>query len=75
MVITGGASQLHGMREVVATARLGLPVRLLVCRSSFNGLPESGAGVVVFAAVAGLLVCCLRTLHHAFEMPHEANWP
>jgi cell division protein FtsA len=69
VVITGGASQLHGMREF-ATARLGLPVRIGL-PTSFNGLPElarSGG----FATVAGLLVCACEP-DHAFEMPHEAK--
>ena len=69
VVITGGASQLHGMREF-ATARLGVPVRIGL-PTSFGGLPElarSGG----FAAVAGLLVCASEP-DHAYDMPHEAK--
>ena len=69
VVITGGASQLHGMREF-ATARLGVPVRIGL-PSGFSGLPElarSGG----FAAVAGLLVCASEP-NHAFDIPHEAK--
>ncbi len=69
MVVTGGASQLHGMREF-ATSRLGLPVRLGL-PSGFQGLPElakSGG----FAAVAGLLVAACEP-NGACEMPHEAK--
>jgi cell division protein FtsA len=69
VVITGGASQLHGMREF-ATARLGLPVRVGL-PAGFNGLPDlarSGG----FAAVAGLLVCASEP-EQAYDMPHEAK--
>jgi cell division protein FtsA len=69
VVITGGSSQLHGMREF-ATARLGLPVRIGL-PASFSGLPElarSGG----FAAVAGLLVCASEP-DLAYDMPQEAK--
>jgi cell division protein FtsA len=69
VVITGGASQLHGMREYV-TDRLGLPVRL-GAPMGFNSLPElakSGG----FAAVAGLLVSACDPAC-TYEMPHEAK--
>jgi cell division protein FtsA len=69
VVITGGASQLHGMREF-AMARLGLPVRVGL-PAGFNGLPDlarSGG----FAAVAGLLVCASEP-EQAYDMPHEAK--
>jgi cell division protein FtsA len=69
LVLTGGASQLHGMREFVMSrmglaARIGLP-------TGFQGLPElarSGS----FAAVAGLLVVACEP-SNACEMPHEAK--
>jgi cell division protein FtsA len=69
IVITGGASQLHGMREFVGD-RLGLPARLGL-PIGFNGLPElakSGG----FAAVSGLLVAACEP-SNTFEMPHEAK--
>jgi cell division protein FtsA len=69
VVITGGSSQLHGMREF-ATARLGLPVRVGL-PTGFNGLPDlarSGG----FAAVAGLLVCASEP-EQAYDMPVEAK--
>jgi cell division protein FtsA len=69
VVITGGASQLHGMREF-ASSRLGLPVRIGL-PSGFQGLPElakSGG----FAAVAGLLVAACEP-NASCEMPHEAK--
>jgi cell division protein FtsA len=69
VVVTGGASQLHGMREF-ATSRLGLPVRIGL-PNGFQGLPElakSGG----FAAVAGLLVAACEP-NAACEMPHEAK--
>jgi cell division protein FtsA len=69
VVMTGGASQLHGVREF-ATSRLGLPVRIGL-PNGFQGLPElakSGG----FSAVAGLLVAACEP-NAAFEMPHEAK--
>jgi cell division protein FtsA len=69
VVITGGASQLHGMREF-ATSRLGLPVRIGL-PNGFQGLPElakSGG----FAAVAGLLVAACEP-QSACEMPDDAK--
>ncbi len=69
IVITGGSSQLHGIREF-ATSRLGLPVRIGL-PTGFQGLPElarSGG----FAAVAGLLVCASEP-EQSCEMPHEAK--
>jgi cell division protein FtsA len=69
VVITGGASQLHGAREF-ATSRLGLPVRLGQ-PMGLQGLPElakSGG----FAAVAGLLVAACEP-KATCEMPHEAK--
>jgi cell division protein FtsA len=69
VVITGGASQLHGMREF-AMARLGLPVRI-GATSGFSGLPElarSGS----FAVVAGLLLTAVEP-SATCEMPHEAK--
>jgi cell division protein FtsA len=69
VVITGGASQLHGTREF-ATSRLGLPVRIGL-PSGFQGLPElakSGG----FAAVAGLLVAACEP-QSACEMPDDAK--
>lgn len=69
VVITGGASQLHGMREF-ATSRLGLPVRIGL-PTGLQGLPElakSGG----FAAVAGLLVAACEP-NMACDMPYEAR--
>jgi cell division protein FtsA len=69
VVMTGGAAQLHGVREF-ASSRLGLPVRLGL-PSGFQGLPElarSGG----FAAVAGLLVAACEP-SSACEMPIEAR--
>ena len=51
-VLTGGASQLGGVRELAATI-LDRPVRL-GRPSSLRGLPESASGPA-FAAAAGLL--------------------
>jgi cell division protein FtsA len=69
VVITGGSSQLHGMREF-STSRLGLPVRIGL-PTGFQGLPDmarSGG----FAAVAGLLVCASEP-EQSREMPDEAK--
>jgi cell division protein FtsA len=69
VVITGGASQLHGAREFAAS-RLGLPVRIGL-PMGFQGLPDlakSGG----FAAVSGLLVASCEN-DTTCEMPHEAK--
>jgi cell division protein FtsA len=69
MVITGGGSQLHGMREF-ATSRFNLPVRLGV-PIGFHNMPDlakSGS----FAAVAGLLVAA-REPEATCEMPLDAK--
>jgi cell division protein FtsA len=69
VVITGGASQLHGMREF-ATSRLGLPVRN-GSPMGYQNLPDAGKSAA-FAAVAGLLVmACEPAL--TCEMPDEAR--
>lgn len=69
VVITGGASQLHGMREF-ATSRLSLPVRN-GAPMGFQNLPDAGKSAA-FATVAGLLVmACEPAL--ACEMPDEAR--
>ena len=69
IVLTGGASQLHGIREF-ATARLGLPVRLGT-PMGFHGLPDlarSGG----FATVAGLLVAACEP-QATCDMPLDAR--
>jgi cell division protein FtsA len=69
VVITGGASQLHGMREF-ATTRLSLPVRN-GSPMGFQNLPDAGKSAA-FATVTGLLVtACEPAL--ACEMPDEAR--
>jgi cell division protein FtsA len=69
IVITGGASQLHGAREFMS-ARLGLPVRSGL-PTGFNGLPET-AQSGGFATVAGLLVAACEP-RATCEMPYEAK--
>lgn len=69
VVITGGASQLHGMREF-ATSRLGLPVRI-GAPSGFQGLPDV-ARSAGFAAVSGLLVASAQP-ESVYDMPNEAR--
>jgi cell division ATPase FtsA len=69
IVITGGASQLHGMREF-ALSRFNLPVRLGM-PMGFQNLPDlakSGG----FAAVAGLLVAACEP-QATCEMPLDAK--
>ncbi len=69
IVITGGASQLHGIREF-ATSRFNLPVRLGT-PMGFQNLPDlakSGG----FAALAGLLVAACEP-QATCEMPIEAK--
>ena len=69
IVITGGASQLHGMREFVSD-RLGLPVRL-GAPMGFSNLPDLARNGT-FAAAAGLLLSICDPAS-TFEMPHEAK--
>jgi cell division protein FtsA len=69
VVITGGASQLPGMREFV-TARLGLPARN-GAPLGFQNLPDQ-AKTGAFAAAAGLLVMAVEP-SIACEMPDEAR--
>ncbi|MDE2445800.1 MAG: cell division protein FtsA [Alphaproteobacteria bacterium] len=68
IVLTGGASQLTGLREL-ATAILGVPVRLGQ-PVGIGNLPDraSNAG---FAAVSGTLVYAARPDRH-FAIPEEA---
>ncbi len=69
IVVTGGASQLHGMREFVMS-RFSLPVRLGT-PMGFQNMPDlakSGG----FAAVAGLLVAACEP-QAACDMPLEAK--
>jgi cell division protein FtsA len=69
IVITGGASQLHGMREF-AMSRFNLPVRLGM-PMGFQNLPDlakSGG----FSAVAGLLVAACEP-QATCEMPLDAK--
>jgi cell division protein FtsA len=69
IVVTGGASQLHGMREF-AMSRFNLPVRLGI-PMGFQNLPDlakSGG----FAAVTGLLVAASEP-QATCEMPLEAK--
>lgn len=69
IVITGGSSQFHGMREF-ATSRLGMTVRIGL-PTGFQGLPElakSGG----FSSVSGLLVCASEP-SQSVDMPHEAK--
>jgi cell division protein FtsA len=69
VVVTGGASQLHGMREF-ASARLNLPVRV-GAPSGLQGLPDT-ARTGGFAAVAGLLVSAAQP-ESVYDMPEEAR--
>jgi cell division protein FtsA len=69
VVITGGASQLHGAREFVM-ARLGLPARTGL-PTQFQGLPDT-AQSGSFATVAGLLVAACEP-RATCDMPHEAR--
>jgi cell division protein FtsA len=69
VVITGGASQLHGAREFV-TDRLGLPTRSGL-PTGFQGLPDT-AQSGGFATVAGLLVAACEP-RATCDMPYEAR--
>jgi cell division protein FtsA len=69
VVITGGGSQLHGIREFVAT-KLGLPVRH-GAPNGFQGMPEI-ARSAGFAAVSGLLVVAIAP-PSSLDMPQEAR--
>jgi cell division protein FtsA len=69
VVITGGASQLHGAREF-ASSRLGLPVRLGM-PTGINSLPDT-AKSAGFATVAGLLVAACEP-RATCDMPDEAR--
>lgn len=65
VVLTGGASQIHGLRDLAGhvldkQARLGKPIRL-------TGLPEAVSGPA-FSSVAGLLTYAAE---HVDEMPAE----
>ena len=69
VVLTGGASQLAGLREMAA-AMLGRPVRLGTA-ASLNGLPEHmrNAG---FAVATGALVYAAQPDQH-YAVPQEAQ--
>lgn len=69
VVITGGASQLHGIREF-ATARLNLPVRI-GAPTGFQALPDV-AKPGGFSAVTGLLVSAASP-ESVYDMPDEAR--
>jgi cell division protein FtsA len=69
MVFTGGASQMHGMREF-AMSRFGLPVRV-GSPSNFHSLPDQ-ASSGGFAAVAGLLVTACEP-EAVQAMPQDAQ--
>ena len=68
VVLTGGASQLTGLREL-ATAILGVPVRLGQPVGITN-LPDRASNSA-FAAVSGALVYAARPDRH-FAIPQEA---
>jgi cell division protein FtsA len=69
VVVTGGASQLHGLREY-ASSRLNLPVRI-GAPTGFQGLPDT-ARTSGFAAVSGLLVSAANP-ESVYDMPDEAQ--
>jgi cell division protein FtsA len=69
IVVTGGASQLHGMREF-ASARLGLPVRL-GSPMQFQNMPDQVRSST-YATCAGLLVAATEP-QATCDMPQEAR--
>jgi cell division protein FtsA len=69
VVLTGGTSQLSGLRELAADV-LGLPVRLGQAMA-VHGLPEIARGSGFAVAVGGLCYAAAPDRHYA--MPEEAQ--
>ncbi len=69
VVLTGGTSQLTGLRDLAASV-LGLPVRLGQAMG-VNGLPEIARGSGFAVAVGGLCYAAAPDLHYA--MPEDAQ--
>lgn len=70
LVLTGGASQLQGVREL-ASEMFGKQVRLGIPQA-VQGLPEAGRSAA-FAVATGLMICAARP-DRKYPMPQQAKF-